>query len=1096
MRCPACQLESPAEARFCMHCATRLPGGAAPGAPLRPQRAYTPRHLAELILKQRSDMVGERKQVTVLFADVKGSLALAHEVDPEDWHGLLDRFFQILTNGVHRFEGIVNQYTGDGIMALFGAPIAHEDHAQRACLAALHLRDELRRYADELRVRRGLNFSTRMGLNSGEVVVARIGDDARMDYTAQGHVVGLAQRMETLAEPGTVFVTAEVGRLVRGLFELRDLGEHQVPGVSQPIGVRELVSVGSLRTRLDVSRARGFSPFVGRGREMDSLERALGEALAGRACAIGLSAEAGVGKSRLCYEFLERCRSRGIRVHEAHSVPYSRNMPYLPALQFLRSYFGIEERDDDETVRNKVAGRAVRLSQHVGDALPLILDFLGVADPDAPAPPLDPETRETRIFEVMRTLMQARSQRDPAVFLFEDLHWIDTGSERFLQNLVEALPGTRTLLLVNHRPEYRPPWRDVPHYRELSLVPLQPREVDELVADLLGDHASVAGLPALITARTGGNPFFIEELVKSWSEDGSLTGSPGAYRCVAPIREASVPDTVQALLAARIDRLPETDKRVLQTAAVIGKKFSEPLLRAVTALPDLELFTALRRLLEAELVYEESLAPELEYTFKHRLTQEVAYRSQLQDVRRDRHARVARALERLDPERHGERAARIAQHFEGAEEPLQAAHWHRRAALWAGVSLPAAALRHWQKALALVQREPDAEQTPALGVEAATRLLLLALRTGMSETEAASVFEQGRALGERAADRRLLGGLVYRYGATRGTQGALDEALAHNDEATAIARETGDAGLIRATRIGSAHWLHYLGRLDEALAIEQAALAEVPADLDTGSEFLGYRPFIHMNVLYGATLTHVGRLADAARALDTGLSLAQQHGEIEIPGWARAFRAMLAYSIGDPDAAWIDARAAYENAETIGSAFSRVHAYQALAYARRLRGEFAEAIEETERGLAIAREGNTVLFMEAELLACLAEACLGTGDVGRAAETAHEALRVSRMRGLRVGEGMAQLTLGRVLLAGQNSLEAAGVALKEAQQLAEATGARTERPFISLARADHAQRSGAGDAHAQLLEQAHGQFVAIGASGHAARVAARLGGTP
>src|SRR6266542_2631871 len=441
-RCAGCGAEFPSRARFCLECGRPVD---APSATPEPH-TYTPHHLAEKILTSRSALEGERKQVTVLFADVKGSMGLAEQVDAEEWHRIMDRFFAILSEGVHRFEGTINQFTGDGIMALFGAPIAHEDHAQRACYAALLLQQELRRYADEMRLERGLNFSVRIGLNSGEVVVGKIGDDLRMDYTAQGHTVGLAARMEQIAEAGKALLTEHTAKLVSGYFALRDLGETRIKGLSDPLHVFELKGVGRMRSRLDVSRARGFSKFVGRQSEMTALETALERAIAGNAQVVGVVAEPGTGKSRLCYEFAERCRAREIPVYEAHGVAHGKAIPLLPILEFQRGYFGITEQDTARAARDKIAGRMVLLDETLVEGLPLLFDFLGVPDPERPAPPLGPEARQRQLFDVIRCLARARSVREPAVLLFEDLHWFDRASEKYIENVVvEIAPGNRTL---------------------------------------------------------------------------------------------------------------------------------------------------------------------------------------------------------------------------------------------------------------------------------------------------------------------------------------------------------------------------------------------------------------------------------------------------------------------------------------------------------------------------------------------------------------------------------------------------------------------------------------------------------------------------
>src|SRR5213080_601997 len=600
LRCPSCGHANRAAAKFCEECGTRLASAAASAEPPRAPRDYTPRHLAEKILGSRAALEGERKQVTVLFADVKGSMDLAEQIDPEMFHQVMERVAALLAEGVHRFEGTVTQFTGDGLMALFGAPIAHEDHAQRACFAALHLSEELRRYAEELKRTKGLGFAVRMGINSGEVVVGTIGDDLRMDYTAQGHTVGLAARMEQLAGADRVYLTEHTAALVSGYLRLRDLGPFTVKGVRDPLRVYELEGLGTLRTKLDVSRVRGFSRFVGRDAEIATLEAALARAATGDAQVVGVVAEAGLGKSRLCYEFVQRCRTRGIPVHEAHGVSHGKMVPYLLVLEFLRGYFGIGEQDTAQVMREKIAGRLLLLDPALADALPLLLDFLGVPDPERPLPRLDPEVRQHRLFEAMKGLTHARSGREPGVSLFEDLHWIDGASEAFVDSLVEAVEGTRTLVVVSFRPEYDAAWMRRSYYQRLALPPLGPEAIAELLADLLGTDPSLAGLDERIRTRTGGNPFFIEEIVQALVEAGSLAGTKGAYRLARPVAELTLPTTVQAVLAARIDRLPAREKDVLGTAAVIGKAVPGLILKRVAALPQDELLAAVAELVSRE----------------------------------------------------------------------------------------------------------------------------------------------------------------------------------------------------------------------------------------------------------------------------------------------------------------------------------------------------------------------------------------------------------------------------------------------------------------------------------------------------------------
>ncbi len=567
--CSNCGTELRPTARFCDGCATPVTAQAT-SAPERDPRAYTPKHLADKILQSKSALEGERKQVTVLFADVKGSMELAGQMDPEEWQGIMNRFLQLLAEGVHRFEGTVNQYLGDGIMALFGAPIAHEDHAQRACYAALHLRDALRAYADELRLERGLDLATRMGLNSGEVVVGKIGDDLRMDYTAQGQVVNVAQRMEQLAESGRVYLAKQTADRVSGYFRLREIGPTRIKGLPEPLGVYELEDVGEFQGRFDVSRERGLSRFVGRELEMAQLEAALEGGLGDRCRFVGIVAEAGTGKSRLVYEFTERCRARGLRLIIAGCPPHGKNIPFGLSMAANRSLFGLLESDDRETARNKVAGQMSRADPALASDVPFMLDFLGLAEPGASSVALDPEAR---LREVVRIVERLLVPLGFDVLVFEDLHWADPASETVTVQISRADLPNRRLKIYTYRPEYRPAEADWPEYEEIRLKPLSAESTAELVRDLLGQDPSVNGLAGLIQERAAGNPFFVEEIVHSLAESGQLEGARGSYRLVRSVEEVEVPDSVQAVLAARIDRLDELAKRVLQAAAVSGLEF-------------------------------------------------------------------------------------------------------------------------------------------------------------------------------------------------------------------------------------------------------------------------------------------------------------------------------------------------------------------------------------------------------------------------------------------------------------------------------------------------------------------------------------------
>ncbi len=1087
--CARCGRSNASEMRFCLGC----------GSPLAPvqhpdPRAYTPKHLADKILASKSALEGERKQVTVLFADVKSSKELAESVDPEEWHQILDRFFQILADGVHRYEGTINQYTGDGIMALFGAPIAHEDHAQRACFAALHLQGELRRYAEEIKRTRALSFAARLGLNSGDVVVGKIGDDLRMDYTAQGSVVGVAQRMEQLAEPGRVYVAEPTAKLVGGYFALRDLGPFELKGMREPIRVHELEGAGTLRTRFDVSLARGLSKFVGRGDEMLVLESALARATEGNGQVVGVVAEAGVGKSRLCFEFAERCRARGIPVHEAHGVAHGKSIPLLPVLELWRNYFGITEQDGERAARDKIAGRVVLLDAALTDALPLLFDLLGVPDPERPAPRIEAEARQRQLAEITRRLAQARSRREPAVFLMEDLHWIDEASEWFVESLVESLPRARTLLLVNFRPEYDAAWMKRSWYRQLPLLPLGPEATDALLAALLGTDPSLAGLGALLRERTGGNPFFVEEVVQSLLEHGALVREGERVRLTRSVAEIEIPATVQAVLAARIDRLPEREKQLLQTASVLGRTFSEPLLAQISDLVEAERREALRALVDAEFLYEESLYPVTEYAFKHPLTQEVAYRTQLGATRARVHAAVARALEEMDPDKLDERAALLAHHWEGAGEAREAARWHRRAAEWAGGNHMAEAMRHWRRVRDLLDTLPPSPETLAEGAVARAQLILDARRvTGFSE-DVEALARDGRRLAEESGDLRALAIVLFSTGYYDVVGGSLLAGVALLEEARKRADEIRDLGLQLATRCFLSFPLAYLGRLEEALRLSVEAVALGEGDPLAGSDLLGYSPLLLLLAQRGWYLPAAGRLSEAARGLDRALEVSRESGQWVAARTAHGSHVLVCQFTGDAQAALAHGRASLELAEKAAHNPGRVGSRMFLGLANLIVGQPREAVESLAQALALTRETRSMLFHEPYILALLARARLGVGDVAAARATAAEALDAAKRRGTRLFEIDAWLALARIEIhgAGADALAEARSALDRAESLVRQIGASGHLPFLHEERAALARLQGNEEAAVRELREAQRLFAEVGATGHATRLAREL----
>ena len=631
---------------------------------------YTPPHLAERIraeqaaLEARSGTDGERKTITALFADLKGSTALIEGLDPEEARAIIDPALQLMMDAVHQYDGYVAQALGDGIFALFGAPLAHEDHPQRALYAALRMQEAMRRYADTLRAKGYPPLLMRVGLNTGEVVLRSIRkDDLHADYVPVGHSTNLAARMEQLANPGSIVVSAYTHGLTDGYFAFKDLGPTQIKGVEEALNIYEVLSVGPLRTRLQVSARRGLTRFVGRQSEMEQLQRALEHAKAGHGQIVGTMGEPGLGKSRLFYEF-KLLSVSGCLVLEAYSVSHGKATAYLPVIELLKSYFDIQGEDDERKRREKVAGKVVILDRSLEEILPYLYALLGIEEQPLPLQQMDPQIRRCRTFEALKKLFLRESLNQPLVLIFEDLHWIDGETQGFLDVLSESVASAKLLLLTNYRPEYRHEWGQKTYYTQLRLAPLGKAEAEEFLDVLLGteqsplpagERAKVRGieenlhaLKQLILDKTQGTPFFMEEIVQELVEQGMLRQeAPVGWVVTQPTLTLQLPPTVQGILAARIDRLAPDEKALLQQLSVIGREFPLSLVRQVITQPETELYRLLASLQRKEFLYEQPAFPEVEYLFKHALTQEVAYNSVLIERRKTLHLQTAQAIEQI-----------------------------------------------------------------------------------------------------------------------------------------------------------------------------------------------------------------------------------------------------------------------------------------------------------------------------------------------------------------------------------------------------------------------------------------------------------------
>jgi class 3 adenylate cyclase len=1039
--CSACGASNPPGHKFCSECGAPLGRSAGP-AKFGSAQSYTPRHLAEKILTSRSALEGERKQVTVLFADMKGSMELLADRDPEDARKLLDPVLETMMDAVHRYEGTVNQVMGDGIMAIFGAPLAHEDHAVRACYAALRMQEAIAQLANEIRKTQGVSIQVRIGLNSGEVVVRSIGNDLRMDYTAVGQTTHLAARMEQLAAPGSILISSDCLRLAEGYLETKPLGPVALKGLTTPVEVHELVAATPVRTRLQAAAARGLTPFVGRRLEMETLHEALRRAAGSEGQVLAVVGPAGVGKSRLLREFIHSPHTRSWLVLESRSISYGRATPYLPLIDFLKGYFKLTERDDARVVREKVTAKVILLDQPSQDSIPPVLDLLGALPEDHPFRRLEPMERRSLTARAITDLMVAESRIQPLIMVFEDLHWNDMQTLGLLNAVITSIRQHAIFILASYRPkEHDDKWVDRPHYRQVRLEPLAQENLAGLLDILLGKNGGLAPVKAFLIERTGGNPFFVEESVRTLVETGVLAGARGQYRLAKPFSGIEVPATVRAILSARIDRLGEPQKRLLQEAAVIGKDFPFALLQAIAGVQEQDLRARLHELQSAEYLYESRLFPELEYTFRHSMTREVAYSTLLREQTRALHEKVATELIRLASERTEEEVEQIAEHAEKGQAWPEAVEYLQRSgekafALYAN----AEAADYFERALAALENLPRSRTTLELDVD-----LRFELRNALI-----ALCELGRIGKCLDALEPLVAHLGDRNRAARLASFRCNQHFLAAQQRSAI--EVGEAGLRLAHEIGERRLhaellyrigqsYHLVGDNRKALALLDRSIAETVEGRARERFELAVIPAVGSRMWLVSLLTECGdfrpALAHAERAVE--IAREAQHPLSEVLGWL------------------------------------------AVGHVHRRKGEIDEAIKALERGMALTERYSVPMWrLRLESSLGLARAC--RGELVQGLELTQNALAGAERMGLMVDRPMLHVHLGETLLLAVRSYEADEHA-KRALEIALDHENKRDEPWgrLLIARASWALDPEAPDEPLAQLESALRLAIACGA---------------
>jgi len=927
MLCPKCQADNPVHAAFCDQCGARLDkacphcgesnrygakfcrtcgqtitesvttsSATIPGVPA--PDTYVPKYLAEKILASRNQLEGERKQVTVLFADIRGSTKLLEKLDPEEGQQIIDPVLRIMMDAVHKYEGTVNQVLGDGVMALFGAPLAHEDHALRACYAALAMQEEMHRYREKLGQSEETGLQIGVGMNSGEVVVRSIDNDLNIDYSALGHTTHLAARMQELSGPGEALISASTFRQVEGFVEVQPLGPVQVKGVSHPVEIYSVIGVTTARTRVQAGAARGLTPLVGRTTEIDIFHKLVERVSGGRGQILAMIGEPGVGKSRLVHEFTRHQLSSDWLVLEATSVSYGKATAYFPLVEMLRRYFAIAHAEDNENIRRRVITHILELDSRLIDTIPPILSLLD-ALPDAKtsmvdhhhdwAVPdqeidevirrfnsMDPQQRRTHTLDAPKRICLRESRRQNLLLVFEDLHWIDHETQSFLNTLVDSLPMARLLLLVNYRPEYNHEWSEKSYYTQLRVDPLQTGNAEELLSKLLGSNPELAPLKQLLAKRTEGNPFFAEESVRGLVESGVLTGEKGAYRPGLKTDNLVIPSTVQNVVADRIDRLPAEEKHLLQIAAVIGVIVPFELLHAVAELPDEQLFQYLDHLKSAEFIYESNLFPGLEYTFRHALTNEVSYGTLLRERRIFLHAKITAALEQIANDNLYDYIEAIAQHAYRGELWNKAVKYLGQAGNKAmSVSAFMEALSTYEQALDAVQHVPDSreklETQIDLHLDVRNVLFLLGDLVRLAEH-----LHEAQALAETLGDNQRLARVLNFLNSYYGLAGDPERAIEVGKRALTLTRSSEDpaTGAVARYYLGAAY--NKTGQYKEAIEVLQQGMRIV----DGKFKYERFGTALVLSVICRSHLVQclsaIGDFNEAARCGEEGVRLAEE----------------------------------------------------------------------------------------------------------------------------------------------------------------------------------------------------------------------------
>ena len=1113
MKCPKCQTENPETRKFCSECGAKLLGicpqcgfenlpkdkfcgecGHDLGLPSKPipkelsfeeklakiQR-YLPKDLTQKILAQRDKIEGERKQVTVMFCDMEGFTDFTEKVGPEEAYGIMDQIYELLIHKVHDYEGTVNEMTGDGIMALFGAPIALEDAPQRAIRSAMAIHREMGIFSDKIRQEKeGIPpLRMRIGIHTGPVVVGTLGNDLRVEFKAVGDTVNLASRVESLALPGATYVTEETFRLAEGLFRFEALGQKKVKGKKEPVTIYRVIAPSTRRTRFDVSAERGLTPLVGRERELELMLDGFQRAKTGRGQAFSVVAEAGVGKSRLLYEFRKAITNEDVTFLEGRCLSYGKGVAYHPVIDILKASFDIRESDGDSEIKQKVKRSLKVTGADEATTLPYLLELLSVKESGFDKIPLSPEAKKGRMMEAIKRITLKGSEIRPVILAYEDLHWIDKSSEDHLKHLLESIPGARVFMIFTYRPEFVHTWGGKSFHSQITLNRLSNREGLIMISHLLGTEEIDSHLEELILEKTEGVPFFIEEFIRSLKDLKIIERKGNKYCLARDTQDVTIPATIHDVIMARVDTLPEAAKAVLQTGSVAGREFSHDLIRRVTGLPEQELLSHLSVLKDSELLYERGIYPESTYIFKHALTQDTTYQSLLKSTLQKYHRKIAAVLEKDFPEMVETQPELLAHHYTEAGVNEQAVgYWHQAGKRATQRSAHFEAINHLTKALELLMTLPDSfeRSRQELDVQITLGAVLTAVK-GQSSPETERAYARSRELCEQVGETSQLFPVLYGLWRFYLVQAEFQAARELAEQLFSLAQRVQDTAFLLEAHRAMGATIFWLGEMVPARAhLEQGMALYDPRKHRSHAFVYGQDPAIMCRGFAAWAIWVLGYPDQALQSIHELLTLAQELDHSFSLALALHFAALLHHFRREVQAVQECAEALITLSTEQGFPFLLAYGTILRGWALTLRGEGAGGIARIHQGL-VARRALGAEVHRPYFLTLLAEAY---GEVGQPEEgltVLVEALALVDKTGERHWEAELHRRRGELLLIEQGQkVEEAEECFRQALDIARRQQAKSLELRAAMSLSRLWQQQGKKEEARQMLADIYGWF--------------------